>query len=365
MTFAGGESACLKVLEEAALRAPTQIIALGKAAPAMALGALRQFGSDVPTLVVTKYDHALPELTKLHCVELLEAAHPIPDANSLAAGQSILTRVQSLGADDRLLLLVSGGASALAEVLVPGVTFADLQALNKEMISQDKTIEEINRARMARSKLKAGGLLSHFAGAHVDVVFISDVRHDDPKVIGSGVGTLAEAATHGFTYASHFAANNALSRHAIAEAAEARGLTVVDNHESLYGEISDLSKALADQLRTGAPGVYIWGGEPVVNLPDNPGSGGRNQALALLLARELSGTSGIVLACGGTDGTDGPTDAAGGVIDGETYRADLGHEAAIAQANAGPALAAVDSLLTTGPTGTNVMDIIVAIKAAT
>lgn len=361
---ADGTQAVRHIIDAHGLAKPDALVAVGKAASAMALGALDR-SNDIRTLVVTKYDHTAPELAAYAQVETLESAHPIPDENSLKAGRRMLDFVAGLPSDARLMLLVSGGASSLAEVLAAGVTLADLVALNQSMISQDRTIEEINARRRKLSLIKSGGLLAQFKGAHVDVIFISDVRGDDPDVIGSGIGsgigTGAQTAPR-FTINSYMAANNALARQAAAQAAAAHSLPVIENTETLYGDITDLANPLAKALQTGENGVYIWGGEPVVVLPENPGNGGRNQALALLLARELQGRDDITVVVGGTDGTDGPTNAAGGVIDGGTYSRDLGHDTAITQASAGDALGAAGCLLITGPTGTNVMDLIVAVK---
>ncbi|PYG27209.1 hydroxypyruvate reductase [Pelagimonas varians] len=359
---ANGTFSVRKAIETQGLTAPSAIVSIGKAASAMALGALEKFEVEIPTLVITKYDHTAPELAANATTSVIEAAHPIPDENSLIAGRKALDFVTGLTAEDRLMLLISGGASSLAEVLAPGITLDDLKSLNQDMISQDRTIEEINAARRKLSLIKSGGLLSHFKGAHVDVIFISDVLKDDPNVIGSGIGSVGTQTSPPFSINSFVAANNQQSRQAVADEVTAQNLPVIENAESLYGEISDLAKTLAEKLRNGENGVYVWGGEPVVNLPENPGNGGRNQALALLLARELHGQDDIAIVVGGTDGTDGPTAAAGGVVDGNTYDRDQGHDAAIAQANAGDALAGVDSLLITGPTGTNVMDLIVAVK---
>ncbi len=364
VSSASGSNAVTQVIKANKLTSPTGIVAIGKAAAAMTLGAMTIARQGTKALVVTKYGHAESALTANSAVEIIESAHPIPDQNSLRAGKRVLEFVQGLTSDDRLLLLISGGASSLVEVLTPGITLDDLRELNQDMISQDRTIEEINAARRELSMIKSGGLLSHFKGAHVDVVFISDVAKDDPNVIGSGIGHIAAKGSRAFTMNSYVAANNASARAAVAGEVTRRGEACVENSETLSGEISDLSKTLADALRVGAEGVYIWGGEPVVNLPENPGNGGRNQALALLLARELQGVDGITVVVGGTDGTDGPTNAAGGIIDGSTYKQSRGHDDAITRANAGDALADSDALLVTGPTGTNVMDLIVAVKAS-
>ncbi len=362
---AGGTNATRQSIRENNLLPATHILAIGKAAPAMARGAIAEFGDTATVLVVTKYDHSLPELAQNPRVTTLESAHPIPDQNTLAAGAAALDFVSGLAGTDRLLLLVSGGASSLVEVLAPGVDLQTLVALNQRMISAEHTIDEINAARRKLSRIKSGGLLSNFKGARVDVIMISDVLNDDPNVIGSGIGMAIPDPKSTYSMGSFLAANNASARQAVADTAASQGLAIVENREILYGEISELAPQLAQRLRSGPAGVYIWGGEPVVSLPDNPGDGGRNQALALLLAREIQGDDRFVIVCGGTDGTDGPTEAAGGIVDGATYAPERGHDAAILGANTGPALRAAGALLVTGPTGTNVMDIVVAIKTAT
>lgn len=358
-----GKNSVQRAIDENSLAMPTNIIAVGKAASDMALGAVQALGinNDVPILVITKYDHTSAELRNLPNITVIESAHPIPDINSLHAGDAALNAVKNMRDDSRLLLLVSGGASSLVEVPSSGVTLADLISLNKKMISKDYAIEEINAARRKYSQIKSGGLLTYFKGAHVDIILVSDVKGDDPNVIGSGIGTY-DARNSEFSANTYIAANNMIARNTVAKYAEELGLGVIVNEESLYDEVEHVTEQLKSQLLSGGDGIYIWGGEPTVNLPENPGLGGRNQALALMLAREIKGLTDISIVVGGTDGTDGPTEAAGGLVDGRTYNEDLRHDEAIMQANAGNALKAIDSLLITGPTGTNVMDLVVALK---
>ena len=341
---------------------PTQIVAIGKAAGAMAAGARVQFGKNIPTLVITKYAHVAEDLNEMKGVQIIEAAHPIPDNNSLLSGEKVLHTIQNMGKESRLLMLVSGGASSLVEVLKPGSTLETLTALNRDMISKDLAIEEINKIRRTISRIKSGGLLSNFNGSNVDVIFISDVVDDNTEVIGSGIAAYPIGKNPPFSLNSYVAANNAWAREAIVEHALDLNIKVVENKECLNGEITILAKQLAYRIKSGDNGIYIWGGEPTVELPEKPGTGGRNQALALLLAREIQGMDGVSIVVGGTDGTDGPTDAAGGIVDGSTYQKHLGHDEAVKSANSGEALKLIDSLLVTGPTGTNVMDIIVAAK---
>ena len=165
-------------------------------------------------------------------------------------------------------------------------------------------------------------------------------------------------AQPGFTFASHIVASNAIARAAVAGASP---VPVHTNAETLYADVIALAPRIAAQLGAAAPGLHILGGEPVVHLPDSPGMGGRNMALALGLAREIAGRADLRILVAGTDGTDGPTDAAGALVDGATWQ-DSGADA-LARADAYPWLDARGALIRTGPTGTNVMDLLIAHKA--
>ncbi len=352
-----GHAATRGALAEDAWDAPAPpdlILAVGKAAGAMARAALDRFG-EVPALVVTKDGHGagLPDR-----VRLIEAAHPVPDARSLAAGRALREAVEAMPPGSRLLLLVSGGASSLAEDPVPGATLADIAALNRRLLGGGLDIAAMNARRRKLSRIKGGGLLARFRGARVTVLAISDVPGDDIAVIGSGIGAAPEGAA--FDYSVRIVASNAIARAAVAAAARARGLAVLENREALHDELHALAAHWGPRLRGMGRGVIVLGGEPTVILPDNPGRGGRNQALALALAREIAHAQGLAVVVGGTDGTDGPTDAAGGVVDGRSWGP--GAAEALAAADAGSWLEAHGDLLTTGPTGTNVMDLLVAVR---
>ena len=334
---------------------PDQIIAVGKAAGTMMRAALDHFGP-VPALVVTKDGHGnrLPE----H-VHLIEAAHPVPDARSLAGGRALREAVRGMAKGSKLLLLVSGGASSLAEDPVFGQTLDDLTALNRRLLAAGLDIGAMNAERRKLSQIKGGGLLGQFGGAEVRVLAISDVPGDDLNVIGSGIGAAPEAPN--FTFHAQIIASNAIARNAAATTARAQGLVVLDNRETMHDDLEVLALRIGAQIRAMGKGVLVLGGEPTVVLPPNPGRGGRNQALALALAREIAGTSGITVVVGGTDGSDGPTDAAGGVINGATWGP--GADAALKAADSGPYLERQAALLRTGPTGTNVMDLLIALRA--
>lgn len=221
-------------------------------------------------------------------------------------------------------------------------------------------IHAINAERRQVSRLKGGGLLSEFSGSRVLVLAISDVSGDSIAVIGSGLGAKGDYAG---AYECRIVASNAIAREAVADCARADGHRVISNEESLYGDVGEVARRIAQQVGDGPPGFYIFGGEPTVILPDNPGQGGRNQALALMLARAFSGQVGLCCLVGGTDGNDGPTTAAGGIVDGTTYRAAAGAGAALAAADSGTYLREVSAVLETGPTGTNVMDLAIVLKS--
>lgn len=329
--------------------APDRILAVGKAATAMTRAALDRFPG-TPALVVTKDGHGegLPA-----GAELIEAAHPVPNAASLAGGAALRRAVSGMPAGSRLLLLVSGGASSLAEDLAEGMDLPDLAALNHRLLAAGLDITAMNAERRKISRIKGGGLLAAFPGAFADVLAISDVPGDDIAVIGSGIGAALGPA---FAYSCTIVASNAIAR-AAAEAASA--LPVLENAQTLHDNLPRLAATLGPRLRAMPKGVIVLGGEPTVVLPEAPGRGGRNQALALALAEHVAGTD-VTVVVGGTDGTDGPTGDAGGIVDGATWGP--GAAEALARADSGSYLAEKDALLTTGPTGTNVMDLLVAVR---
>lgn len=351
----GGYAAVTRALAADDGQPPDRILAVGKAAGTMMQAALDHFG-EVPALVVTKDGHGdgLPD-----SVNLIEASHPVPDARSLQAGRALRIAVEVMPEGSRLLLLVSGGASALAEDPVEGKTLEDLTALNRQLLSAGLDIGAMNAERRKFSRIKGGGLLSHFRGGSVRVLAISDVPGDDLGVIGSGIGSASEQ--HTFDFNSRIVASNAHARAAAVAEAETLGLPVLADEECLHNDLTILTRRLAPRLRDMAPGVMVLGGEPTVVLPEKPGRGGRNQALALALAREIAGSKDITIVVGGTDGTDGPTDAAGAVVDGTTWGP--GAADALEQADSGSYLAEKSALLETGPTGTNVMDLLIALRA--
>jgi hydroxypyruvate reductase len=336
---------------------PDLVLAVGKAAVGMCQGALDNL-PPCDALVVTKYDHADADIMARDRVMVIEAGHPIPDQKSLEAGQVLLDRMRLMPADSRVLLLVSGGASALAEGLPEDMSLADLQAIADEMIAGGKTIGQINARRKQTSLIKDGKLIEVFKGAEIRVYAISDVEGDGIETIGSGLGDCDRATA---AASSRIIASNQIARDQAEQKAIVSGLTVRLNEESLYGDVFELAAVIGSKLNEAESGVYIWGGEPTVILPESPGRGGRNQSLALALAEHIAGLDNISLLVAGTDGSDGPTTAAGGLVDGNTWSEPEAARLALQKADAGSYLEQHDSLFVTGPTNTNVMDLVIAI----
>ena len=337
---------------------PDQIIAVGKAASGMCAGALAALDNDCPALLVTKYDHTDQTMWDAHNVTVIESAHPVPDQNSLDAGQTMLSTVSQMPSGSRLLLLVSGGASALSEALPDDVSLADWQQLTDQMLAAGYNIGQINTRRKETSLLKDGKLLAEFKGADVRVLAISDVEGDDISVIGSGTGSIKRCPSPASVA---LIGTNHVAREAAANKAIELGYRVIENTENLYDDVEILSSYIGQQLLNAEPGVYIFGGEPTVKLPENPGNGGRNQALALGIAEHIAGRDDILVLVAGTDGSDGPTDAAGGIVDGSTAKDMHAVRDALKRADAGTYLREQEAIFITGPTNTNVMDVLIAI----
>lgn len=351
-----GDVAVARALVGLGAERPDRIIAVGKAAVPMTKGALEHFGGGIPALAVTKYGHG----QSTGAVHVIEAGHPVPDENSLRGGAALVAEVAACPLGSSLLVLVSGGASSLAEQLVMGYTLEMLRSENEHLLASGLAIEAINARRRHSSQIKGGGLLSGFAGRSVLTLAISDVRGDDVATIGSGIG--AKPPGVDFAYTSHIIASNNVARSAVALAAKQRGLIITESDECLYDDVNVVARRLGQRLRRLPPGVAVYGGEPTVRLGKTVGVGGRNQALAMLLAREIDGIDGICVIVGATDGTDGPTSAAGGIVDGNTWRRIPGAANALAEADSGTWLERAGCLWRSGPTGTNVMDLIVVYR---
>jgi len=365
------------------------LVAVGKAAWQMARAAADVLGERVDSgIVITKYDHVMGEIPHVRC---MEAGHPVPDQNSFAATREALALTENLTVDDTVLFLLSGGGSALFEQ--PLIPAAELTDLTEQLLASGADIVSMNTLRKRMSAVKGGRFAEHCAPARVFSIVLSDILGDPLDMIASGPAhpdssTAADAHAVVEKYGLRLspeatalldkplpAALPNVETHimgsvrelcaAAAAAAERRGYTPVLLTDQLNSEAREAGRFLAAIARTHvADGsyAYIAGGETVVQLKGK-GRGGRNQELALAAAEGIAGLSNAAVFSVGSDGTDGPTDAAGGYVDGGTLAA-LTREgksaaAALAENDAYPALNAVGGLIMTGPTGTNVNDVAV------
>lgn len=366
-----------------------RVFAIGKAASAMTLGALDCLGPRViEALVISKDGHFDAELEGTAGVTCLASAHPVPDERSLAAGAELLRRLARLKANEKVLFLVSGGASSLIEALPSGVTLADLKRVNEWGLSIGLDIVGLNRIRKTLSLIKGGRLLQHLSGFDVHALLISDVPGDDPSVIGSGilgapeppigpgrmpawVQTLMQCAQPGkipdvLRIEREVIAKLDDALEAARVAGEDLGLKVALHPQHFAGDARHLAVGFAHELVLSAADLNLWGGESTVELPSEPGRGGRSQHLALAAARLLAGHDDLALLAAGTDGTDGPTADAGALVDGSTLDrgtiAGFDSEGCLARCDSGAFLEASGDLVSTGPSGTNVGDLVLGLR---
>ena len=388
-----GGAAVRRTLTARPLDGPVWLCAIGKAAESMALGACDALGDRcIGGILITKTGHLHQKRLTAFGIEPLVGGHPVPTAGSLEAGARLLTAIRETPRDATLLCLICGGGSRLAEAPIPGIGLAELQRMNRWLLGSGLSIDAVNRVRKSVSRIKAGGLLHSLSDRAVRCLAISDVPGDDPRVIGSGllvpepdlaerVSSLdlpdwqADAVRRGLAERGplpgtgptiELVATLDEAKAAVARAAAAEGLPCRRHEHDIAGEAAQCGQTLAHALLDGPPGLHIWGGETTVRLPAAPGRGGRNQHLALAAAIEIAGRNDCLLLSAGTDGTDGPTGDAGALVDGGTVeRAELAgfnaHES-LARAEAGSLLELSGDLLCTGPTGTNVMDLILGLK---
>lgn len=387
-----GDNAVVGYLKENALTDEYHLISVGKAGSSMALGALSVLDKQIVNgLVITKHDHTEDELRAYNQITTMESDHPVPGEPSLAAGKALVDFVEAAASDAKFLVLFSGGASSLMEVLADGMTLEKLAELNKVLLSIGYDITQMNQIRRAISHIKGGRLANFINGRETLALLISDVPGDNPAVIGSGPLTpvdeditqldLPESITSildGVTFTpaaekekfanveTHVIATLNDAKNAAAKCAESLGFNVITHPEFMEGNAEEKAVELCQYLQTAQTGVHIWGGETSLILPENPGRGGRNQHLAGVAARELEDNEDIVFLAAGTDGTDGPTPDAGGLVDGQTVargeQKNLSINDHLLAADVGNYLINTDDLVTTGPTGTNVMDLVVAFK---
>jgi len=376
------------------------VVGGGKSAAVMA-AALEDAWPDVKLegTVVTRYGHAVPTRS----IEVIEASHPVPDANSEIGARRLLERVRGLSKDDLVLALMSGGASALVALPAAGLTLADKQAINRALLACGANITEMNCVRKHLSAIKGGRLAAAAAPARVVTLAISDVPGDDPAVIGSGptvpdATTYAQAreiiARYGVEPPPAAAARLAaggdetpkpgslphaefrmiatpmMALQAVADTARGLGLTPLVLGDALEGEAREMGTVMAGIARSvrafgaplAAPAVLLSGGETTVTLGHGPtGHGGRNTEFLLGLAVALDGAPGIWGMAGDTDGVDGMDEVAGALLTPDTLaraRAKgLDPRAMLAGHDSHSLFDAVGDLIRTGPTLTNVNDI--------
>lgn len=381
------------------------VFAIGKAAASMAAAAEVHYAQTAPAariegIALTRYGHGRPT----RHVEVVEAAHPVPDAAGVAASERLLALAATLGPDDLALVLLSGGGSALATLPIAGVTLADKQALTRALLASGAPISEMNCVRKHLSRIKGGRLAAAIHPARLVTLAISDVAGDDPSVIASGptvpdpttrdealalldryrievpphlrAALLAASESpkpgNGIFHAARYeiVASGARALAAAAKILAAQGYEVIDLGDRIEGEAHEVARdharqALAAKAR-GHRVAILSGGETNVTFEQGVegGSGGRNQEYALALALALGGATGISAIAGDTDGIDGgggaATDPAGAFVLPDTLiRASaLGLDAAgsLKCHNSGEFFSRLDDVVVTGPSYTNVND---------
>lgn len=365
---------------------PLVLIAAGKAAWEMANAAYGELSEQIARgVVVTKYDHSKGPIGNL---EIYEAGHPVPDENSYRGTAAALSAVKGAG---KVLFLLSGGGSALFEK--PLVPASEMESITKSLLACGADIVEINTIRKRLSAVKGGRFADFCAPAHVYTVVLSDIIGDPLSMIASGPAYPDSSTCE--------EALRIIERYGIKVSAEAAELLKTETPKELNnvttfvtGSVKQLCKSAAetaaslgyepvfltaclsceardagrflgaiakDHAHDGKKLAYICGGETVVHLTGT-GKGGRNQEIALAAAEEIKGLSNVCVFSVGSDGTDGPTDAAGGIVTGATADAlSMDIKKVLKDNDAYNALKSVDALIMTGPTGTNVNDLTVAL----
>lgn len=362
----------------------------------------RLSGRDTSGRIVVKYGHGVP----LGRIVVEEGGHPLPDISGLRATERLLADLAETQAEDRIVFLLTGGASALLVAPAEGLTLDDKIGVTELLLRSGATIQELNAVRKHLSAVKGGRLLERIVPARVLTLVVSDVIGDDLSSIGSGPtaldpstfrdaldvltrydvidqapanvvdhlragvsGAIAETPKPGDGVLEHvehrLLASNRTSLTAAVEKARALGFEVDVFARDMIGDVHvqarRFAKALVERRR---PAALVAGGELTLKVTGS-GLGGRSQELALVVARELAGHDDVMVLAAGTDGTDGPTDAAGAFADGRTWESAREHgldpEALLANNDAYHVFDPLDALLRTGPTGTNVNDLVVGL----
>ena len=377
-------------LNELQLNGNIYIIAIGKAAWVMAQTASAFLNDKVKMgLIVTKYGHSRGPLKMF---EIIEAGHPTPDENSIRGAKRMLEILESLEQKDIVLFLLSGGGSSLVELPMDGLDLEDIQTVTRKLLFCGADITEMNLIRKKLSAIKGGKLSGHLRGQKAYAIILSDIISDNNDMIASGItypdlSTVKDVEKILKKYQIRFD-RKVMS---VLEKSDSYRNVSVENH--VVGSVTELCKAAAEhawelgyiphivttamdceareagrwmasmaEVTYRRPFAMIAGGETVVKVTGK-GMGGRNQEIALSAAMELKGKENVLLFSLGSDGTDGPTDAAGGMVDGHTAgqleALGINIEQVLADNDSYHALKKVDGLIITGATGTNVNDVTV------
>ena len=372
------------------------LAAIGKAAWNMAYAAREELGEKIKRgIVITKYDHSKGDIPGM---EIIEAGHPLPDENTISGTKKAVEMARGLGTDNELLFLISGGGSALFEEPLPGLTLTDIVEITSQLLACGADIVEINMIRKRLSSVKAGRFAQICMPAKVFTIVLSDVLGDRLDSIASGpaapdMSTVDEvmAVVDKYklkisdTMKEYLGKETPKTLDNVETVITGSVRTLCDSTAEIAAglgyaphvlcsemncearEAGRLISSIAKQINGGAymfkrPCAVILGGETVVNLKGK-GKGGRNQELALAAAEGIAGIENLLVFSVGSDGTDGPTDAAGGMVDGATARRlkekGLKLRNILDNNDAYNGLTAVDGLIKTGPTGTNVNDVAV------
>ena len=376
----------------------TVVIGAGKASAQMARAFELAWDGPITGLVVTRYGYA----EACERIEIVEAAHPVPDEAGFLAARRMMETVSGLGPDDLVVALISGGGSSLLPAPAPGLTLDDEQVINRALLASGAPISVMNLIRNQFSTIKGGRLAARCAPARVATLVVSDVPGDDPALVASGPtiplsGTRALARKYVSLYRIDLPAkaqallagddnlaplandavlagntvrtiaSAALSLEAAATLARDRGIEAAILSDSIEGESRDVAQvhaAIAKEIALRnrpfrKPAVLLSGGETTVTVRGK-GRGGRNAEFLLAFAIAIDGAEGISALAADTDGIDGSQDNAGAFADGTTAtrmrNAGIDPLAALASNDAYSAFKAIGDLLVTGPTGTNVND---------
>ncbi|MES2206044.1 MAG: DUF4147 domain-containing protein [Pseudomonadota bacterium] len=372
------------------------VVGAGKAGVAMTHALAELLGSRLTAGVISV--PTLPPYS-LENIRFIEGGHPTPTEGSLAAGQAVVNVLSDLHSNDLVIALISGGGSALLEYPRPGLSLEDLHGMTQMLLGCGANIREINQLRICLSQLKGGGLLRLAYPASVLAFILSDVVGNDLGIIASGLTVPAPFSRKTidsilYKYALHkqlplhvlhyleqpadaaeaslpiapiqnrLIASNRLAGEAACKKARELGFQTNFLGDHWQGEARVVGKSFANMLieqKSQGPQCFIVGGETTVTVKGQ-GKGGRNQELALAAAIELAGHSNIVVSTFATDGVDGPTDAAGAIATGNTLERAMQHglnaEHHLHVNNAYPFFNILNDLITTGPTGTNVNDLL-------